>query len=75
MKKQNKLSIKVRDLEPLKDVIGGRRRRRTHGTLGAKGSQSSSANTEVAWVSSATEGFNNGGQERTARGPIPCCGS
>ena len=24
MKKQNKLSIKVRDLEPLKDVIGGR---------------------------------------------------
>ena len=27
MKKQNKLSIKVRDLEPLKDVVGGRRRR------------------------------------------------
>ena len=27
MKKQNKLSIKVRDLEPLKDVTGGRRRR------------------------------------------------
>ena len=27
MKKQNKLSIKVRDLEPLKDVIGGRRHR------------------------------------------------
>jgi hypothetical protein len=26
MKKQNKLSIKVRDLEPLKDVVGGRRR-------------------------------------------------
>ena len=25
MKKQNKLSIKVRDLEPLKDVTGGRR--------------------------------------------------
>ena len=30
MKKQNKLSIKVRDLEPLKDVVGGRRRRRRH---------------------------------------------
>ena len=27
MKKQNKLSIKVRDLEPSKDVTGGRRRR------------------------------------------------
>jgi hypothetical protein len=26
MKKQNKLSIKVRDLEPLKDVTAGRRR-------------------------------------------------
>ena len=25
MKKQNKLSIKVRDLEPLKDVTAGRR--------------------------------------------------
>ncbi len=25
MKKQNKVSIKVRDLEPLKDVTGGRR--------------------------------------------------
>ena len=30
MKKQNKLSIKVRDLEPLKDVVGGRRRRQRH---------------------------------------------
>ena len=28
MKKQNKLNIKVRDLEPLKDVTGGRRRAR-----------------------------------------------
>jgi hypothetical protein len=28
MKKQNKLSIKVRDLEPLKDVTGGHRRHR-----------------------------------------------
>ena len=37
MKKQNKLSIKVRDLEPLKDVIGGRRRRRAHGHAGAFG--------------------------------------
>ena len=37
MKKQNKLSIKVRDLEPLKDVVGGRRHRR-HG-LHAKGSE------------------------------------
>jgi hypothetical protein len=27
MKKHNKLTIKVRDLEPLKDVIGGKRRR------------------------------------------------
>ena len=26
MKKQTKLSIKVRDLEPLKDVTGGKRR-------------------------------------------------
>ena len=26
MKKQNKLSLKVRDLEPLKDVTAGRRR-------------------------------------------------
>jgi hypothetical protein len=31
MKKQTKLNIKVRDLEPLKDVTGGRRRRhRSH---------------------------------------------
>ena len=30
MKKQNKLSIKVRDLEPLKDVIAGRRHRHAH---------------------------------------------
>jgi hypothetical protein len=30
MKKQNKLSIKVRDLEPLKDVTGGRRRHHGH---------------------------------------------
>ena len=30
MKKQNKLSIKVQDLEPLKDVVGGRRRRQRH---------------------------------------------
>ena len=28
MKKQNKLSIKVRNLEPLKDVVGGRRHQR-----------------------------------------------
>ena len=35
MKKQNKLSIKVRDLEPLKDVMGGRRRR--HGRHGRHG--------------------------------------
>ena len=27
MKKQNKLNIKIRDLEPLKDVTSGRRRR------------------------------------------------
>ena len=31
MKKQNKLNIKVRDLEPLKDVTGGRRRQGAHG--------------------------------------------
>ena len=30
MKKQNKLSIKVRDLEPLKDVTGGRHRPHGH---------------------------------------------
>ena len=35
MKKQNKLSIKVQDLEPLKDVIGGRRLRQAHGRAGA----------------------------------------
>ena len=35
MKKQNKLNIKVWDLEPLKDVIGGRRHRRAHGLAGA----------------------------------------
>ena len=35
MKKQNKLSIKVRDLEPLKDVVGGRRHRRAHARAGA----------------------------------------
>ena len=34
MKKQ-KLNIKVRDLEPLKDVTGGNRRRRAHGRAGA----------------------------------------
>ena len=28
MKKQNKPSLRVRDLEPLKDVVGGRRHRR-----------------------------------------------
>ena len=30
MKKQTKLNIKVRDLEPLKDVTAGRRRHRSH---------------------------------------------
>ena len=35
MKTQNKLSIKVWDLEPLKDVIGGRRRRGHHLHAGA----------------------------------------
>jgi hypothetical protein len=30
MKKQNKLSIEVRDLEPLKDVTGGKHRRHRH---------------------------------------------
>jgi len=30
MKKLNKLSIKVRDLEPLKDVTAGRRHGRSH---------------------------------------------
>jgi hypothetical protein len=30
MKKQNKLTIKVRDLEPLRDVMGGRRRGHGH---------------------------------------------
>ena len=50
MKKQNKLSIKVRDLEPLKDVVGGRRRV-THCGLGKRGlSIPSSANTEAAWA-------------------------
>ena len=33
MKKQNKLSIKVRDLEPLKDVTGGRHRHHRHHRL------------------------------------------
>ena len=37
MKNQNKLNIKVRDLEPLKDVIGGRRHRKAHGRAGAFG--------------------------------------
>ena len=37
MKKQNKLNIKVRDLEPLKDVIGGRRHRQARGRGGAFG--------------------------------------
>jgi hypothetical protein len=36
MKKQNKLNIKIRDLDPLKDVTGGRRRR-GHGRAGAFG--------------------------------------
>jgi len=30
MKKQNRLSIKVRDLESLKDVTGGKHRRHGH---------------------------------------------
>ena len=30
MKKQNKLSIKVRDLEPLKNVTGARRQHHRH---------------------------------------------
>ena len=30
MKKQTKLNIKVRDLEPLKDVTAGRRRHGSH---------------------------------------------
>jgi hypothetical protein len=33
MKKQNKLSIKVRDLEPLKNVTGGRHRHHRHHRL------------------------------------------
>ena len=36
MKKQNKLSIKVWDLEPLKDVVGGRHRRHRHHVLEAR---------------------------------------
>ena len=51
MKKQNKLSIKVRDLEPLKDVVGGRRHRRhaLHVREARQGlSIHSSANTEAA---------------------------
>ena len=35
MKRQNKLNIKVRDLEPLKDVIGSRRLRRAQWQAGA----------------------------------------
>ena len=35
MKKQNKLNIKVWDLEPLKEVTAGRRRHRAHGRAGA----------------------------------------
>ena len=35
MKKQNKLNIKVRDLEPLKDVIGGRKHSHARGRAGA----------------------------------------
>jgi hypothetical protein len=37
MKRQNKLNIKVRDLEPLKDVIGGRRLRKARGRAGTFG--------------------------------------
>src|SRR6516225_5550228 len=37
MKKQNKLRSKVRDLEPLKDVIAGRRHRNAHVHAGAFG--------------------------------------
>ena len=35
MKKQNKLNIKVRDLELVKDVAQGGRRHRAHGHAGA----------------------------------------
>ena len=35
MKKQNKLNIKVWDLELLKDVTAGRRHHRAHGRAGA----------------------------------------
>ena len=36
MEKQNKLSIKVRDLEPLKDVTGGRHRAHRHARASAQ---------------------------------------
>jgi hypothetical protein len=45
MKKQNKLSIKVRDLEPLKDVVGGRRRR--HGRHGLHAMEARAINPRV----------------------------
>jgi hypothetical protein len=36
MTTQNKLSIKIRDLEPLGDVMGGRRRHHKHAHAQAK---------------------------------------
>jgi hypothetical protein len=39
MEKQNKLSIKVRDLEPLKNVTSGRRRHHRHHRLQIGGNE------------------------------------
>jgi hypothetical protein len=75
MKKQNKLSIKVRDLEPLKDVMGGRRRRHGLQAIEARatnrlvGEYGGGLGPDRIQQGPITD------RERTARGSISRCGS
>ena len=75
MKKQNKLNIKVRDLEPLKDVIAGRRRRHR---IAGSGSEAFNPLVGEYGGGLGPDRIQQGpitNMERTARGRIPRCGS
>ena len=77
MKKQNKLSIKVRDLEPSKDVTGGRRHEVTvlHAYIWGFQGSARATDTDMAWAPSDFIQACITDKERAARGPIPRCGS
>ena len=73
MKKQTKLNIKVRDLEPLKDVTAGRRRHRSHDRALRLSELSRRIQRWLRTLRTQQDSITN--MERTARGRIPRCGS